>query len=70
MRAFAALVDALVYTRSRNGKLALVAQYLRETPDPDRGWAWQVPLLELPDAQFVVGSAFRLPVPTLVPVAG
>ena len=39
MEAFAALVDALVYTRSRNAKLALVAAYLRETPDPDRGWA-------------------------------
>ena len=39
MEGFAALVDALVYTRSRNGKLALIAQYLRETADPDRGWA-------------------------------
>src|SRR3990170_4160410 len=39
MEAFAALVDALVYTRSRNEKLRLIAQYLRETPDPDRGWA-------------------------------
>jgi DNA ligase-1 len=36
---FAALVDALVYTRSRNEKLRLIAQYLRDTPDPDRGWA-------------------------------
>ena len=25
--------------------------------DPDRGWAWQVPLLELPQAQFVLMSA-------------
>ena len=39
MEAFAALVDALVYTRSRNGKLALIAAYLRATADPDRGWA-------------------------------
>jgi DNA ligase-1 len=36
---FAALIDALIYTRSRNGKLKLIADYLRETPDPDRGWA-------------------------------
>jgi DNA ligase-1 len=36
---FAALVDALVYTRSRNEKLRLIAEYLRQTPDPDRGWA-------------------------------
>jgi DNA ligase-1 len=39
MERFAALVDGLVYTRSRNGKLALLADYLRTTPDPDRGWA-------------------------------
>ncbi|MBX9814176.1 MAG: ATP-dependent DNA ligase [Proteobacteria bacterium SG_bin5] len=39
MRAFAALLDALIYTRSRNQKLALIANYLRATPDPDRGWA-------------------------------
>jgi DNA ligase 1 len=39
MERFAALVDSLVYTRSRNGKLALIADYLRVTPDPDRGWA-------------------------------
>ena len=39
MEAFAALVDSLVYTRSRNEKLRLIAAYLRDTPDPDRGWA-------------------------------
>jgi len=39
MQAFAALLDALVYTRSRLAKLALIADYLRTTPDPDRGWA-------------------------------
>ncbi|MFC0589777.1 cisplatin damage response ATP-dependent DNA ligase [Novosphingobium aquiterrae] len=39
MERFAALIDALVYTPSRNAKLALLARYLRETPDPDRGWA-------------------------------
>ncbi|MFL6109983.1 MAG: DEAD/DEAH box helicase [Catenulispora sp.] len=25
--------------------------------EPDRGWAWQVPILELPDAQFILMSA-------------
>ena len=25
--------------------------------EPDRGWAWQVPLLELPQAQFLLMSA-------------
>ncbi|MDG5488440.1 cisplatin damage response ATP-dependent DNA ligase [Sphingomonas sp. BGYR3] len=39
MRAFADLIDRLVYTRSRNQKLRLIAEYLRATPDPDRGWA-------------------------------
>ena len=35
----AALLDRLVYTPSRNGKLRLLADYFRRTPDPDRGWA-------------------------------
>jgi len=39
MHAFAALLDALIYTRSRNAKLKLIGDYLRATPDPDRGWA-------------------------------
>ena len=39
MRAFSHLLDGLVYTRSRNGKLGLIATYLRDAPDPDRGWA-------------------------------
>lgn len=39
MQAFAALLDALIYTRSRNAKLRLIGDYLRTTPDPDRGWA-------------------------------
>ena len=39
MHAFAALLDSLTYTRSRNAKLKLIGDYLRITPDPDRGWA-------------------------------
>ncbi len=39
MKAFATLLDTLVYTTSRNRKLDLIAEYLRETGDPDRGWA-------------------------------
>ncbi|PKP86237.1 MAG: ATP-dependent DNA ligase [Alphaproteobacteria bacterium HGW-Alphaproteobacteria-17] len=39
MKRFAALIDRLIYTRSRNSKLALIADYLKHTPDPDRGWA-------------------------------
>ncbi|UVO51406.1 cisplatin damage response ATP-dependent DNA ligase [Sphingomonas sp. SUN019] len=39
MHAFAALLDSLIYTRSRTAKLKLIGDYLRATPDPDRGWA-------------------------------
>jgi DNA ligase-1 len=39
MRAFSQLLDDLVYTRSRNTKLKLIGDYLRATPDPDRGIA-------------------------------
>ncbi|MGB7373516.1 cisplatin damage response ATP-dependent DNA ligase [Pontixanthobacter sp.] len=39
MDSFAALLDMLVFTRSRNEKLRLISEYLRQTPDPDRGWA-------------------------------
>ena len=39
MRAFSQLLDDLVYTRSRNTKLRLIGDYLKETPDPDRGIA-------------------------------
>ncbi len=38
MHAFSQLLDALVYTRSRNTKLRLIGDYLKETPDPDRGY--------------------------------
>jgi len=39
MRAFAELLDRLSLTASRNAKLVLLRDYLRTTPDPDRGWA-------------------------------
>ncbi|HZV58111.1 MAG TPA: cisplatin damage response ATP-dependent DNA ligase [Sphingobium sp.] len=58
MERFAALVDALTYTRSRNGKLALIATYLRETPDPDRGWALAA-LTDGLDFPAVKGSTVR-----------
>ncbi len=38
MRDFAALLDRLVFTPARNGKLALLERYFRTVPDPDRGW--------------------------------
>jgi DNA ligase-1 len=39
MRTFSQLLDALVYTRSRTAKLKLIGDYLKRTPDPDRGYA-------------------------------
>src|SRR4030095_2253818 len=39
MRAFSQLLDDLVYTRSRTAKLRLIGEYLKGTPDPDRGLA-------------------------------
>ena len=39
MRAFSQLLDDLVYTRSRLSKLRLIGDYLKVTPDPDRGLA-------------------------------
>ena len=39
MRRFAELLERLAFTPARNGKLRLITGYLRDTPDPDRGWA-------------------------------
>jgi len=39
MQAFAALLERLILTPSRNSKLTLIVDYLRRTPDPARGWA-------------------------------
>jgi DNA ligase-1 len=39
MNRFAALIDALLFTPSRNGKLRLMREYFVTTADPERGWA-------------------------------
>ena len=39
MKAFASLLDRLVYSPGRNTKLQLLQDYFRTTPGPDRGWA-------------------------------
>src|ERR1700758_2032789 len=39
MNRFAELLDLLSYEPGRNNKLRLIADYLRHTEDPDRGWA-------------------------------
>jgi DNA ligase-1 len=42
MRDFAHLLDRLSFTASRNAKLALVRDFMRDQPDPERGWALAV----------------------------
>ncbi|MBI1392299.1 MAG: cisplatin damage response ATP-dependent DNA ligase [Alphaproteobacteria bacterium] len=39
MKDFAALLERLVLTPSRNAKIRLLAEYFAATPDPDRGYA-------------------------------
>jgi DNA ligase 1 len=39
MNRFAALLDRVAYEPARNGKLRLLTDYFRTTPDPDRGYA-------------------------------
>src|SRR6185312_6208193 len=45
----------------RDGAAADVGQVVMDEfhfyAEPDRGWAWQVPLIELPHAQFLLMSA-------------
>ncbi len=45
----------------REGAAADIGQVVMDEfhfySEPDRGWAWQVPLIELPDVQFVLMSA-------------
>lgn len=39
MTAFAELLEALVFTPGRNGKLRLMKEFFATQPDPERGWA-------------------------------
>lgn len=39
MKRFAELLDRLSFQHGKNGKLALLVQYFRTAPDPDRGFA-------------------------------
>jgi superfamily II RNA helicase len=53
--------EVLANIALRDGAEADVGQVVMDEfhfyADPDRGWAWQVPLIELPRAQFVLMSA-------------
>ncbi len=42
MKEFANLLDRLAFESSRNAKITLIADYMRSTPDPDRGYALAV----------------------------
>src|SRR6476661_5539971 len=56
-----ATAEILANIALRDGAEADVGQVVMDEfhfyADPERGWAWQVPLLELPQAQFVLMSA-------------
>lgn len=39
MKAFSELLDQLYFTAGNHAKAAIIQDYLRSTPDPDRGWA-------------------------------
>ncbi|SDR16652.1 DEAD/DEAH box helicase [Thermostaphylospora chromogena] len=53
--------EILANVALRDGAQADISQVVMDEfhfyADPDRGWAWQVPLLELPQAQFLLMSA-------------
>ena len=53
--------EVLANVALREGAAADVGQVVMDEfhfySEPDRGWAWQVPLLELPHAQFILMSA-------------
>ncbi|RNI23783.1 DEAD/DEAH box helicase [Flexivirga caeni] len=53
--------EVLANIALREGRTADVGMVIMDEfhfySEPDRGWAWQVPLLELPQAQFVLMSA-------------
>jgi len=53
--------EVLANLALREGHLADIGQVVMDEfhfySEPDRGWAWQVPLLELPQAQFLLMSA-------------
>src|SRR6266480_28308 len=53
--------EVLANVALRQGAAADVGQVVMDEfhyyADPDRGWAWQVPLIELPQAQFLLMSA-------------
>nr|WP_280462463.1 DEAD/DEAH box helicase [Nocardia carnea] len=56
-----ATAEILANLALREGASADIGQVVMDEfhfyADPDRGWAWQVPLLELPHAQFLLMSA-------------
>src|SRR6476659_4949738 len=53
--------EVLANIALRQGTAADIGQVVMDEfhyyADPDRGWAWQVPLIELPQAQFLLMSA-------------
>ncbi|MDB1090105.1 DUF3516 domain-containing protein [Streptomyces sp. ACA25] len=57
----ACTAEVLASIALRDGASADIGQVVMDEfhfyAEPDRGWAWQIPLLELPQAQFILMSA-------------
>ena len=60
MNRFAELIDALLFTPSRNGKLRLLREYFATTADPERGWALAALTGELAFAEAKPGQVREL----------
>lgn len=60
MDAFAKLLELLLLTPARSGKLALLRTWFRDQPDPERGWALAAITGDLRLAQIKTGMIRRL----------
>ena len=67
MNRFAELLDALLFTPSRNGKLRLMQEYFATQPDPERGWALAALTGELVFAEAKPGQVRALAVARVDP---
>jgi DNA ligase-1 len=68
MNRFAELLDALLFTPSRNGKLRLMREYFAAQPDPERGWALAALTGELVFAEAKPGQVRALAMARVDPV--
>ncbi len=68
MKQFAALLEKLILTPSRNRKIEVLAEYFKETPDPDRGLALAAITRDLSLKNLKAGALKNLTMETVDPV--